>query len=140
MDRQLQQLIEASPDAVLVTDRKGTILYWNTGAERIFGYPAAEAVGQSLDLIIPENLRARHWDGYYRVMATGRTKYTTDLLTSPGMHKDGSRISLEFSIVLLRDENGEIDGCASVMRDVTARWNKEKTLKKQLADCRSQLT
>lgn len=135
MDRQLQQLIESSPDAILVADRQGHIRYWNTGAEQMFGYSAVEAVGQPLDLIIPENLRSRHWEGYFRVMATGQTKYISDMLSSPGVHKDGTRLSLEFSIVLLRNDGGEIEGCASIMRDVTSRWQRERALKERLAVC-----
>lgn len=140
MESQLQQLIENTSDAILVADRQGLIRYWNIGAERMFGYSATEAVGQSLDLIIPENLRARHWEGYFRVMATGQTKYISDLLTSPGVRKDGSRLSLEFSMVLLRDDKGGIEGCATIMRDVTARWQKEKELKERLASCETKLS
>ena len=139
MDRELQQLIENTADAILVADRQGLIRYWNTGAERLFGHQAAEAVGQSLDLIIPEHLRARHWEGYFRVMATGQTKYLSDLLTSPGVRNDGTRLSLEFSIVLLRNDRGDIDGCASIMRDVTSRWQREKALKERLAACEKSL-
>lgn len=138
MERQFQQLIENTADAILVADRQGVIRYWNIGAEQMFGHSAAEAVGQSLDLIIPENLRARHWQGYFRVMETGQTKYLTDKLTSPGVRKDGSRLSLEFSMVLLRDEQGGIEGCATIMRDVSARWQKEKELKERLANCEKQ--
>lgn len=133
MDAQLKQLLDDAPDAILVSDNKGVISFWNKGAEQVFGYSAAEAVGQSLDLIIPENLRARHWEGYWRVMASGGTKYKTGLLSSPGMRKDGSRVSLEFSMVLLHDENGAMQGCASIMRDVTERWKKEKELRDRLA-------
>ena len=139
MESQHQQLIENTSDAILVADRQGKIRYWNTGAERMFGHPSTEALGQSLDLIIPENLRARHWQGYFRVMETGQTKYLTDRLTSPGVRKDGSRLSLEFSMVLLRDEQGGIEGCATIMRDVTARWQKEKELKERLANCEKNL-
>ena len=135
MDRLLNQLINDAPDAILIADREGVIRFWNSGAELIFGYTAAEAVGRSLDLIIPENLRKRHWDGFWRVMASGETNYKTGLLSSPGVSKGGSRVSLEFSMVLLRDEAGAIQGCASIMRDVTERWNREKELKKQLAAC-----
>jgi PAS domain S-box-containing protein len=92
-------------------------------------------VGQSLDLFIPENLRARHWDGYRRVMESGTTKYETGLLSSPGMRKDGGRVSLEFSMVLLHDEAGVMWGCASIMRDVTERWQRERQLKERLAAC-----
>lgn len=106
----------------------------------MFGHTAAEAIGQSLDLIIPENLRGRHWEGYHRVMASGETKYKTGLLSSPGIRKDGSRVSLEFSMVLLHDEAGVLTGCASIMRDVTERWQKEKELKERLAACEAKLT
>ena len=133
MDKLLQQLLDYAPDAILVADFDGVIRYWNLGAEQIFGFTAAETVGQSLDLIIPENLRGRHWEGYNRVMACGETKYETGLLSSPGAKKDGSRVSLEFSMVLLHDETGAIRGCGSVMRDVTLRWQREKELKARLA-------
>ena len=140
MDRLLWQLLQDSPDAILIADRDGAIRFWNSGAERMFGHTATEALGQSLDLIIPENLRARHWQGYFRVMNTGQTKYLTEKLTSPGVRKDGSRLSLEFSMVLLRDDQGGIEGCATIMRDVTARWQKEKELKERLANCEKQLS
>ena len=129
MNTQLMQLIDNTPDAIIIADREGSITFWNSGAERMFGHTESEAVGQSLDLIIPENLRNRHWEGYRRVMASGETKYTTGLLSSPGICKDGTRISLEFSMVLLRDEAGSIQGCASIMRNVTTRWQKEKELR-----------
>jgi PAS domain S-box-containing protein len=135
MDSFLQQLLDEAPDAILAADLNGIIRYWNRGAEQIFGHAAATAVGQSLDLIIPENLRERHWEGYNRVMASGETKYKTGLLSSPGVKLDGSRVSLEFSMVLLRDENGAMEGCGTVMRDVTARWQREKELKARLAAC-----
>ena len=131
----LQQTLDESQDAILIADREGIIRYWNAGAERILGYSANEAVGQSLDLFIPEKLRGRHWEGYHRVMASGETKYKTGLLSSPGIRKDGSQVSLEFSMVLLHDANGTMQGCASIMRDVTERWMKEKELKQRLADC-----
>ena len=137
MDKSLRQLIDNAPDAILIADRQGRIRFWNIGAVQMFGYTVNEAMGQSLDLIIPENLRMRHWDGYLRVMASGQTKYTSGLLTSPGMRKDGVRLSLEFSIVLLRDEHGEVESCASIMRDVTSRWQREKKMKERLQACES---
>ena len=140
MDRLFKQFIEDAPEAILVSDREGIILFWNSGAELMFGHTSAEAVGRSLDLIIPENLRGRHWEGYRRVMASGETKYKTGLLSSPGIRKDGSRVSLEFSMVLLRDESGGMQGCASIMRDVTDRWQKEKELKARLTACELKLT
>ena len=86
----MDQLVNNAPEALLISDREGIIRFWNSGAEQMFGHTAAEAVGQSLDLIIPENLRSRHWQGYWRVMASGETKYKTGLLSSPGIRKDGS--------------------------------------------------
>ncbi len=139
MDKLIQQLVDNAPDAILISDRSGIIRYWNSGAEQMFGHTAAEAEGQSLDLIIPENLRSRHWEGYWRVMASGETKYKTGLLSSPGVRKDGSRVSLEFSMVVLLDEAGAMQGCASIMRDVTERWKKEKELKERLVACETKL-
>lgn len=139
MDRLLQQMMDQAPDALLIADREGIIRYWNQGAEQMFQRPASEAVGQSLDLIIPENLRGRHWEGYHRVMATGETKYKTGLLSSPGVRKDGSRLSLEFSMVLLRDETGAMTGCAAIMRDVTERWQRDRELKERLKACEEKL-
>lgn len=140
MDRLLNQLINDAPDAIIISDQEGVIRFWNRGAEQMFGHTASEAVGQSLDLIIPENLRKRHWDGYNRVMASGETKYKTGLLSSPGVKKNGSRVSLEFSMVLLHDEAGNLQGCASIMRDVTERWKREKEMKERLAACEAKLT
>ena len=139
MDRLLKQLVNDSPDAILISDREGIISFWNAGAEQMFGHLSADAVGQSLDLIIPENLRGRHWEGYRQVIVSGETKYKTGLLSSPGVRKDGSRVSLEFSIVLLRDDAGGMLGCASIMRDVTERWKKEKELKERLNSCEAKM-
>lgn len=139
LETYLQQTLNESQDAILIADREGIIRYWNAGAERILGFTADEAIGQSLDLFIPEKLRGRHWEGYHRVMASGETKYKTGLLSSPGIRKDGSQVSLEFSMVLLHDEQGAMQGCASIMRDVTERWLKEKELKQRLTECEAKL-
>jgi len=138
MDLVLDQLVNEAPDAILISDLEGIIRFWNRGAELIFGHTAAEAVGQSLNLIIPENLQARHWEGYWRVMKSGETKYKVGLLSSPGLRKDGSRVSLEFSMILLYDESGALSGCGTIMRDVSERWQREKELKERLAACEKQ--
>jgi PAS domain S-box-containing protein len=131
----LSEALLASPsDAIVATDRDGRIVFWNPGAERIFGFAANEAVGQSLDLIIPENLRARHWEGFRHVMETGTSRYGHgDLLSVPGLNKDGRRISVEFTIVMLRDGD-EITGTVAVMRDVTKRFEELRELKRKLAE------
>ncbi|MDD2898314.1 MAG: PAS domain S-box protein [Desulfuromonadaceae bacterium] len=139
MEHLLKQLVQNASDAILISDVEGVVRYWNCGAGLLFGYDAAEAVGQTLDLIIPENLRSRHWEGYRRVMASGETKYKIGLLSSPGVRKDGSRISLEFSMVLLHNDDGSMAGCASVMRDISDRWKKEKELKERLSACEARL-
>jgi PAS domain S-box-containing protein len=120
-----ERIVEDMPEAVVVSDREGAIILWNRGAEAMFGYPAADAVGQSLDLIIPERFRARHWDGYRTVMSTGVTRYGQQLLAVPAIRKDGHRISIEFSIVLLRGDDGAPAGAVAIIRDVTARWERE---------------
>lgn len=128
-----QQIVVNTQDAIIFADRDGMVRLWNPGAEAMFGYPAEEALGQSLDLIIPDRLRGRHWEGYREVMGTGVTRYGREVLAVPGLRKDGTRISLEFSIGLLRDATGEVLGAVAIMRDVTARWQQEKTLKERLA-------
>ena len=110
------------------------IRFWNPGAERVFGFTAADAVGQSLDLIIPERQRDRHWRGYHEVMRTGQSRYGDgDILAVPGVRKDGTRISLEFTIVPLRDGSGGLTGMGAILRDVTTRFNELQTLRKKLA-------
>jgi PAS domain S-box-containing protein len=128
-----RRLVAESRDAIIFADKDGLIRLWNAGAGAMFGYRAAEMEGQSLDRIIPEALRARHNDGFRRVMASGESKYAADLLAVPGVKKDGSRISLEFTITLIKDDEGIVLGAAAIMRDVTSRWQREQELKKRLA-------
>ncbi len=128
-----RRIVEDSPVAILFADREGTIRLWNAGAEAMFGYLADEALGQSMDLIIPERQRPRHWEGWKKVMATGVTRYGREVLAVPAMRKDGSRISIEFNILLLRTGDGGIPGAAALIQDVTARWQREKEMKARLA-------
>jgi PAS domain S-box-containing protein len=129
-----RQIIEESNDAVVYSDREGIIRLWNAGAEQMFGYSEEEALGRSLDIFIPENLRARHWQGYFQVMQSGVTRYSKELLAAPALRKDGTRISTEFSMTIHRDAGGGIAGTAAIIRDVTAKWQKEKELKARLAE------
>jgi PAS domain S-box-containing protein len=132
-----RRLVLESRDAIIFADREGVIRLWNTVAEVMFGYRADEMEGRNLDLIIPENLRTRHNEGYRRVMAAGRSRYAAELLAVPGLRKDGSRISLEFTITLIQDDNGEVLGAAAILRDVTARRQRDQELQKRLAELES---
>jgi PAS domain S-box-containing protein len=134
-----RRLVATSRDAIIFVDRDGLTRLWNAGAEAMFGYRAAEMEGESLDRIIPEALRVRHNEGFYRVMATGESRYAADLLAVPGLTKDGSRISLEFTITLIKDDAGTVLGAAAIMRDVTIRWQRDQELKKRLAALESGL-
>lgn len=130
-----RQVVEHTPDAVIFADHEGVIRLWNQGATDMFGFSAEEAIGQRLDLIIPERLRQRHWEGYDKVMETGETRYGAgELLAVPALRKDGTRISLEFSIALLKDGAGTVEGAAAVLRDVSARFQQDKELRQRLAD------
>ena len=137
-----EALLSGRADAIIAADRAGIIRIWNPGAERIFGYARQEALEQSLDLIIPERLRQQHWDGYNHVIQTGQTRYAeSDLLSVPAIRKDGSTISVEFTITPLKDETGKLIGMAAVMRDVTKKFQEMRELKRRLdersADTRS---
>ena len=127
-------LLESASDAIVATDRDGAITFWNAGAERIFGYAGSEAAGQSLDLIIPERLRARHWAGYGEVMRTGESRYDHgDLLSVPSLRKDGTPISVEFTIVPVADDSGQMTGIAAIIGDTTTRFEELRNLRRQLA-------
>jgi PAS domain S-box-containing protein len=126
--------VTESAEAIVVSDPDGIIRLWNGGATRMFGYSADEAVGRDLDLIIPEKLRARHSKGYQQTMATGYTRYGDSLLAVPALHRDGHRLSIEFSVALLRDDAGDIVGISAIMREVTERRNAERELRTKIAE------
>lgn len=128
-----RRIVEDSPIGILYADREGMIRFWNRGAEFIFGHTSQEANGQSLDLIVPEKQRPRHWEGWNKVMETGVTKYGNDVLAVPAMRKDGTRISIEFNILLLRSPDGQLQGAVAMVQDVTARWQQQKELRTRLA-------
>jgi PAS domain S-box-containing protein len=129
----IEAILSTASDAIIATDADGRITFWNLGATRIFDFTSEEAVGSSLDLIIPEALRARHWAGYTRVMATGKRHCDQgDLLSVPGLTRDGRRISAEFTIVLLHDQGGELVGTAAILGDATRRFEE---LQRRLTEC-----
>jgi len=128
-------ILDGAADAVIVSDRDGNICFWNPGAARIFGFTADEALGRSLDIIIPERLRVRHWEGYRQTMATGKSRYGAgDLLAVPAIRKDGSGLSVEFTIATVTNAQGAITGLVAVLRDVSARFQELKSLRQQLRE------
>lgn len=132
--RSAEAILSGPADAVVATDRDGIIRLWNPGAERIFGHAAAEVLGASLDVIIPERLRARHWAGFRHTVATGESRYGAgDLLSVPSMRRDGTPISVEFTIVPIKDPSGRMEGMVAVMRDVTARFEETRRLRRAAA-------
>jgi PAS domain S-box-containing protein len=129
-----EAVLATSSDAIVAADQNGIIFFWNPGAERIFGHASAAAVGRSLDIIIPERLRKRHWDGYRSVMLSGESRYCHGgVLAIPAIKKDGTGISVEFTIVPLRDGAGVLTGLAAIMRDVTKRFEEMRALKQKIA-------
>jgi len=128
-------VLSARSDAIIAADHDGIIRFWNPGAERIFGHASGQAIGRSLDLIIPERLRTRHWDGFRHTMETGQSRYGEgDLLSVPALRKDGATISVEFTIVPLKTEAGRMTGMVAILRDVTERFEEMRQLKRKLAE------
>jgi PAS domain S-box-containing protein len=128
-----RKLVADAPDAIIYTDAGGLIRFWNTGAERVFGFSRLDALGKSLDIIIPERLRKRHWDGYARTIRTGVTRYGAgDVLAVPAVRKDGLRISVEFTILPFTGREGQVIGIAAILRDVSIRFREIKHLREKL--------
>ncbi|MFC3110141.1 PAS domain S-box protein [Undibacterium arcticum] len=129
-----KQLIEAVGDAIVVCDASGAITLWNPAAERMFGFAESEALGQSLDLIVPERQRQRHWDGYHKTMETGQTRYGHDVLRVPALHKDGRALSIAFTVAMLYSADQKVTAIVAIIRDETARFSEERSLRKRLAE------
>ncbi|HVE09787.1 MAG TPA: PAS domain-containing protein [Paraburkholderia sp.] len=129
-----EQLVNAIGDAVIVSDASGAITLWNPAAQRMFGFTPEEALGKSLDLIMPERLRGRHWEGYEKTMATGQTKYGHDLLKVPAVDKEGRAMSIAFTVALLHSEQGDLTGIVAIIRDETVRFAEDRALRKRVAE------
>ena len=138
-DGVLAEIVRDAGDAVIVADRDGAIRFWNAAAERMFGRSADEAMGESLDVIIPEGLRERHWEGFRQTMATGETKYGSDTLSVPAIGPGGERISVDFTVALVRDGTGAVSGIAAIMRDVTAAWEERRTMARRVRELEGEL-
>jgi len=134
----LESFVEAAGDAIIAVASDGKIVLWNPAAERIFGFTAAHAIGQSLDLIIPERFRERHWEGFQTVVRTGETRYGADVLRVPALHKDGHPLSIAFTVALLKSPASEAFTITAIVRDETQRWNEERELRRRLADLERQ--
>jgi PAS domain S-box-containing protein len=128
-----KHIVENSGDAIVLSDRDGKIRIWNRGAERIFGFTEEEAIGASLDIIIPEKIRERHWEGYNKTMISGVTKYGDQILSVPALTKNGERISVDFTVILVT-EGGSVSGIAAIMRDVTEKFQRERELQKRVKE------
>lgn len=132
-------LVAAMADAVMVCNSQGSITLWNQAAQRMFGFSEAEALGQSLDLIIPARQQKRHWDGYHQTMKTGITKYGNDMLKVPALHKDGRTLSIAFTVSLIHAADGTVDGIAAVVRDETARFAQDRETRKRMSELEAEL-
>jgi len=133
-----EQLANAIGDAIVISDAAGDITFWNPAATRMFGYTEEEALGKTLDLIIPERLRGRHWEGYHKTMATGQTRYGHDVLRVPAVDKADKALSIAFTVALLHSPQGELNGIVAVIRDETARFQEERSLKKRITELEAQ--
>ncbi len=130
----LEALVAAVGDAIVACDREGSIVLWNPGAERMFGFSEEEALGQSLDIIIPERLKARHWEGYHKTMETGQTRYGSDVLRVPAVNKEGVAMSISFTVALLTSPDGKPDSIVSIIRNETEKFEKDRALRKRLKE------
>jgi PAS domain S-box-containing protein len=129
-----EQLLKAIGDGVVVADAGGNIIFWNAAAERIFGFTEQEALGKSLDLIVPERQRQRHWNGYNKTMDTGQTRYGNDLLRVPALHKEGRPLSIAFTVAMLYTPDHKVSAIVAIVRDETARWTDERDMRKRIAE------
>jgi PAS domain S-box-containing protein len=135
----LKQLVEALGDAIVIADASGAITLWNPAAQRIFGFTESEALGQSLDIITPQRLQHRHWEGYHKTMATGITRYGNDVLRVPAVHQDGHSLSIAFTVALLYAPDKTVSAIVAVIRDETSRFEEERNLRKRITELEVQL-
>lgn len=118
-------ILEQAHDAVVFADREGVIRLWNRGAEIIFGYGAAEAIGQNLSLIVPEKFRHAHDEGYRHAVHSGQMRHDSRVMTTRAQNKYGSRLYVDLCFGLLKDEAGAVIGVFATGRDSTARHLEE---------------
>lgn len=129
-----ERIVRDAADAIVAAGPDGKIEIWNPGAERLFGFTETEALGQSLDLIVPEKHRERHWAGYHEVMRTGQTQYGDQVLRVPALKKDGGRVSVAFTVGLFKGANGQVEGIFAIMRDDTDAFTTQKALRERVKE------
>jgi PAS domain S-box-containing protein len=129
-----QAIVEQAPDALIFADRSGAIGLWNRASEILFGYSAAEVLGKSLDVIIPERLRSAHWAGFRKAIDTGHAKYAGRVLTTRSMQKNGKTLYVDLSFALVRKSDGAITGALAIGRDCTDRYLSDRALRTRLSE------
>ena len=134
-----QALVTTVGDGVMASDASGAITLWNPACERLFGYTEADALGKSLDLIIPQRQQKPHWDGYHKTMETGITKYGNDVLRVPAVHKDGHTLSIAFTVSMLHTADGKVSTIVAVIRDESVKFAEERQLRKRVMELEAQL-
>lgn len=127
-------ILRSMPEALIFADLDGIIRFWNPGAETVFGFAAADAVGQSLDLIIPERLRKAHWDGFEKAIVRGGTLPGRTSMITRSLHQSGEQIYVDMSFAMVKNQAGQMLGSMAVARDATKRFLEEKSLRRQLAE------
>jgi PAS domain S-box-containing protein len=134
-----QALVTSVGDGIMASDAQGLITLWNPACERMFGFTEADALGKSLDLIIPQRQQKPHWDGYHKTMETGKTKYGNDVLRVPAVHKDGHTLSIAFTVSMLYNPDGSVSAIVAVIRNESVKFAEERALKKRINELEMQL-
>jgi len=133
------RLLAQAPDATIFADREGVIRAWNAAAERVFGHSEADAVGQRLDLIVPERFREAHWAGWERALEAGETKYVGQSVPTRAERSDGTPITVELSFAIVLDEAGASVGALATARDISERWDRDRATRNQLKELEAEL-
>ena len=128
------RLVAQAPDAMIFADRSGVIRAWNTAAERVFGHPATDAIGERLDLIVPEQFREAHWAGWERAIGEGQTKYVGQSVPTRAERADGTPITVELGFAIILDDAGASIGALATARDISERWEQDRATRRRLRE------